>query len=98
MPDDIKITIMCASDMYILDVCDDQNVNMLYSCRVGFCYTCAGFILKGLVDQSNQTFLDNDQIVNNFALTCVAILLSDYATKTHRDNRFIHSSMKIKQK
>ena len=68
MPDDIKETIVCASDMYILDACDDQNLNMPYSCRAGSSYTCLVLILKGLVDQSDQTFVDNDQIKNNFVL------------------------------
>lgn len=86
-PDGGREEFDCPDDVYILDAAEKKGIYLPYASRAGADGVSAGKLISGTVDNSDQSFLDLDQIAAGFILLDVAYATSDCVILTHQEDQ-----------
>ncbi|GKX43890.1 ferredoxin [Pectobacterium versatile] len=72
-----NIHFQCREDVYILDAAEEASISLPYSGRAGSDSSSVARLISGQVDQSDGSFLDDNQKAAGFFLTDTSYPLSD---------------------
>lgn len=75
---------------YIRDSAEWHGIDLPNCDRAGASPGCAAMLTRGYVDQSEQSFLEDEDLESGFILLCVSYPVSDCTIRTHMEEYLGH--------
>jgi ferredoxin len=88
--EDIDQTIEVPEDSYILETAEEKGMELPFSCRQGVCSTCTVKTISGTVDQSEGSYLSEEQIAQGYVLICISHPRSNCVFETHKEQEVLN--------
>ncbi len=85
----IDQTVSVPADSYILETAEEAGLELPYSCRQGVCSTCTAKLVSGSVDQSEGSYLSDDQMAAGYVLICISHPKADCVFETHKEEEVV---------
>ena len=85
----IDQTVAVSEDSYILETAEEAGMELPYSCRQGVCSTCTAKLVSGSVDQSEGSYLSDEQISQGYVLICISHPKADCVFETHKEEEVV---------
>ena len=83
---DKTYTIEVPEDQKILDVAQEKELDVPYSCNAGVCTTCSGKLISGEVEQGEGMGLSPDLQAEGYALLCVSYPRSNIVVEVDKED------------
>jgi len=80
----------CSEELSILDTASAHGLALPAVCRGGACSACVAKQLTGAVpDQSEQSYLSEEELEAGYVLLCVAYARGDCSFETHKNAEYL---------
>ncbi|MBX3168736.1 MAG: 2Fe-2S iron-sulfur cluster binding domain-containing protein [Candidatus Eremiobacteraeota bacterium] len=80
----------CSEDLSILDTASARGLALPAVCRGGACSACVARQLTGEApDQSEQSYLSEDELEAGYVLLCVAYARGECSFETHKTAEYL---------
>ena len=83
--DDEELTFTIPKGKNILEIAEEQDADVPFSCKGGVCCTCKAKVIEGSVEMKVNYALDEIDIANNLVLTCQALPTSEKVVVDYDD-------------
>ncbi len=83
--DDEEITFTVPKGKNILEIAEEQDADVPFSCKGGVCCTCKAKVIEGSVEMKVNYALDEIDLENNLVLTCQAFPTSQKVVVDYDD-------------
>ncbi|KRF66968.1 2Fe-2S iron-sulfur cluster-binding protein [Pectobacterium brasiliense] len=85
-----NIHFQCREDVYILDAAEEAGFDLPYSSRAGADPSSVARLISGQVDQSDGSYLDDNQKAAGFFLTDTSYPLSNCVVRFFAEDELHH--------
>ncbi|NQY67417.1 MAG: 2Fe-2S iron-sulfur cluster binding domain-containing protein [Flavobacteriales bacterium] len=75
--DGVEEKVEVANGQSILEAALENSLNVPFSCQAGNCTTCKSKLVSGKISMDNDVMLNDDDIAENYVLTCQSHPLTD---------------------